>query len=112
MNTPFRAALLTVALLVSGTAFAAQRVATLEVENMSCVACAPIVKRALSRVSGVSHVAVLERAGLATVSVTFDDAKTTPAALSKATADAGFRSTVKDVKSALNTTPSAAVALR
>lgn len=112
MNTPFRAALLTVALLVSGTAFAAQRVATLEVENLSCVSCAPIVKKALSRVDGVSHVAVVERAGLATVSVTFDDAKTTPAALTKATADAGFRSTVKHVKTAANATPNTGVALR
>lgn len=91
---------------------AAPRTATLEVENMSCVACAPIVKKVLSRINGVSQVAVVERAGAATVSVMFDDEKISADVLVRATTNAGFPSTVKNVKNAMSTTPSTGVALR
>lgn len=100
MNIVFRTAVTIAALALAGGAAAAQRLATLEVRNVSCASCAPIVKSALSRLSGVSSVSVIERAGIATASVTFDDAKVTTEALTKATKDAGFPSTVKDVKAA------------
>lgn len=79
--------------LVTGTAASAtERTTTLEVQNVSCVTCAPIVKRALTRVPGVSRVAVTEGSGTATVTVTFDDARTDVAALVQATTNAGFPS--------------------
>lgn len=87
-------------LLLAGPAVAAPRTATLEIKNASCVACAPIVKWSLSRVPGVKQVAVVERGGMATATVTFDDEKVTVDALVEATTNAGFPSSIRDVKSA------------
>jgi len=95
MKTLFRIALTASALMLAGGAMAAPRTVTLEVENVSCVSCAPIVKKALSRVPGVSQVTVVEADGMATATVTFDDEKVTPEALTQATTNAGFPSTVK-----------------
>ncbi|MBD2746040.1 cation transporter [Microvirga sp. BT688] len=95
MKTLFRIALTASALMLAGGAIAAPRTVTLEVENVSCVSCAPIVKKALSRVPGVSQVTVIEADGMATATVTFDDEKVTPEALTQATTNAGFPSTVK-----------------
>ncbi|SDE29006.1 heavy-metal-associated domain-containing protein [Belnapia rosea] len=79
--------------LATGTmASAAEQMATLEVQNVSCVTCAPIVKRTLTRVPGVSRVAVTEGNGTATATVTFDTAKADVAALVQATTNAGFPS--------------------
>ncbi|MCO6416090.1 cation transporter [Siccirubricoccus sp. KC 17139] len=86
------AAALGLVLGIGATAFAAERTATLEVQNVSCATCAPIVKRTLSRVPGVSRVAVSEGNGTATATVTFDDARTDVAALVQATTNAGFPS--------------------
>lgn len=70
---------------------AGQRVVTLDVVNVSCVTCAPVVKRALTSLSGVSDVSVREGLGAsATVRVVYDPRKVTPAALAAATTDAGF----------------------
>ena len=69
---------------------ATQRV-TLSVPGMTCPACPFTIKTALSRVAGVRDVTVSFDKKEATV--TFDDAKTTVKALTKATADAGFAST-------------------
>lgn len=95
MKTLFRIALTASALMLAGGAMAAPRTVTLEVENVSCVSCAPIVKKALSRVPGVSQVTVVEADGMATATVTFDDEKVTPEVLTQATTNAGFPSTVK-----------------
>lgn len=100
MKTLRTLALAAFAFIVGGTVWAAPRTATLEVQNMSCVACAPIVKRTLSRMAGVQQVSVLERAGAASVTVLFDDQKVSAEALARATTNAGFRSRVKDVKNA------------
>lgn len=86
------AAALSLVLASSAIAFAAERTATLEVENISCVTCAPIVKRTLARLPGVSRVAVVEGSGTATATVTFDAARTDVAALVQATTNAGFPS--------------------
>lgn len=92
-----KSALLTAALLVAGSASAAPQTATLSVPAMSCASCPVTIKAALSKVPGVASV----KSDLAKrqTTVVFDDAKTDLAALSKATADAGFPSTpVKGAK--------------
>lgn len=71
--------------------YAATRTATLSVPGMTCAACPITVKKALSRVEGVSDVTVSYHDKQATV--TFDDTKTTVDALTQATADAGYPST-------------------
>lgn len=86
------AAALGLVLATGATASAAEQTATLEVQNVSCVTCVPIVKHTLTRVPGVSRVAVAERSGTATATVTFDAARTDVAALVQATTNAGFPS--------------------
>jgi periplasmic mercuric ion binding protein len=78
-------------LLLNAEAFAAPpHTATLAVENMTCGTCPIVVKKALSRVSGVSATTVdLDKK---TATVTFDPDKTTLAQLTQATTDAGFPS--------------------
>lgn len=80
-------------MLVAGPAWAAPKTVTLAVPGMTCSACPITVKKALAKVAGVSKVEV-DLAKLQAV-VTFDDAKTTVAALTKATTEAGYPSTVK-----------------
>jgi len=79
--------------LLVAPAWAAPRTVTLAVPGMTCAACPVTVKKALTRVPGVADVHVnLERKEAI---VTFDDGKTSVAALLKATADAGYPSTIK-----------------
>ena len=80
-------------LLLAIPAWAAPRTVTLAVPGMTCATCPITVKKALTRVTGVTKVDV-DLDNLQAV-VTFDDAKTTVAALTKATTDAGYPSTVK-----------------
>ena len=82
------ASAIAVALLTAGPAFAVERSVTLAVNNMTCAMCGPTVKKALTRVSGVSKVEVATDKG--TVTVTFDDAQATVAALIAATTNAGY----------------------
>jgi periplasmic mercuric ion binding protein len=67
---------------------------TLEVKNMTCAVCPITVKQALLRVPGVAVANV--DFGQKTASVSFDPDKASPAALTKATADAGYPSTVRN----------------
>lgn len=70
---------------------AGQRVATLDLVNVSCATCAPVVTRALSSVPGVANVSVQEGFGAtATARIVYDPRRVTPAALAAATTDAGF----------------------
>lgn len=73
---------------------AAEKTITLNVENATCALCGPIVKSALSRVSGVKAVEVKEASAMSgeVATVTFDDAVTNVAALTAATTNAGFPS--------------------
>ncbi len=92
-----KSALLIAALLVTGSAVAGPHTVILSVPAMSCASCPVTIKAALSKVPGVASV----KSDLAKrqTTVVYDDAKTDLAALSKATADAGFPSTpVKAVK--------------
>jgi mercuric ion binding protein len=84
----------TVALLLSGSAFAGTpETLTLNVQNMTCAACPITVKKALEQVPGVSDVKIDFEHKTATVRVDMD--KTNAAMLTKATTDAGFPSTVR-----------------
>lgn len=80
-------------LLLASPAWAAPKTVTLDVPGMTCATCPITVKKALTKVTGVTKVDV-DLDNLQAV-VTFDDAKTTVAALTKATRDAGYPSTVK-----------------
>jgi periplasmic mercuric ion binding protein len=77
---------------------AAEKTVVLNVDNASCELCPPIVKKTLSRVSGVKTVemggATADASAVATV--TFDDAKTTLAQLITATTNAGYPAHLKN----------------
>lgn len=84
----------TVAALFSAPAWAAPRAVTLSVPGMTCAACPITVKKALTKVEGVQSAAVSYEKRQAVV--IFDDAKTDVRALTQATANAGYPSTVRD----------------
>ncbi len=86
--------LLAVALAIAAaTALADTKTVTLSVPGMDCAACPITVKKALSRVPGVSQVsASFERKEAV---VTYDDSKASVDALTKATANAGYPSSVQ-----------------
>ncbi|MCX8114477.1 MAG: mercury resistance system periplasmic binding protein MerP [Burkholderiaceae bacterium] len=67
---------------------AAERTATLAVDNMTCAACPITVKKAMSKVNGVTKVEVSYEKREAVVS--FDEAKASLQAIAKASADAGY----------------------
>ena len=88
----FRAALL-LTVLASSAAFAETRTVTLSVPGMNCDLCPLTIKKAVSRVPGVASVEASYEKKEAVV--TFDDSKTSVEALTKATANAGYPSTLK-----------------
>lgn len=89
--------LLLTATLASSSAFAGDTsTATLDVSKMTCAACPITVRKALEKVPGVSSAKTDLKTRSAVVS--FDPAKTTTQLLTKATADAGFPSTVKQLQ--------------
>jgi periplasmic mercuric ion binding protein len=69
-------------------------IVTLEVKNMTCAVCPITVKKALERVPGVTDAKV--DFDKKTASVSFDPDKASPADLAKATADAGYPSSVRN----------------
>jgi len=78
---------------VVAPAWAATQTVTLSVQSMTCAACPITVKKALSKVDGVSKIEVsLEKREAV---VTFDDTKTNVRKLTQATADAGYPSDLK-----------------
>ncbi len=79
--------------LIAVPVWAATQTVTLTVPGMTCAACPITVKKALSKVQGVIHTDVNFDKREAVV--TFDDAKTSVSALTRATADAGYPSSVK-----------------
>lgn len=81
-------------LLASVSAYAEERVVTLEVSGMTCVSCPYIVRESLAAVDGVSAVEVSMAEGSAIV--TFDDSRTDIAALTSATTNMGFPSVLKE----------------
>lgn len=83
---------LSVLTVIAGSATAATRTVTLSVPTMDCPICPITVKKALTKVAGVAQASVSfdKREAI----VTFDDARTTAEALTRATRDAGYPSTV------------------
>ncbi len=79
--------------VTSGSALAASRTVTLDVQNMTCAVCPITVKKALEQVSGVQKVKVDYASKTATVQ--FDDTTVTADQLTEATTLAGFPSTVQ-----------------
>ena len=73
--------------------WAATQTVTLSVAGMTCAACPITVKKALSKVEGVSKIDVSFEKREAVV--TFDDAKANVQKLTKATENAGYPSSVK-----------------
>ncbi len=93
-STRTRRLLLSVALgVTAASTWAAPKTVTLDVPGMTCAACPITVKMSLTKIDGVSKASVVydQRQAI----VTFDDSKTNVAALTKATADAGYPSTVR-----------------
>ncbi|MEO6986110.1 MAG: mercury resistance system periplasmic binding protein MerP [Paralcaligenes sp.] len=82
------------AFIAAPATWAATKTVTLSVPGMTCAACPITVKAALSKVEGVSKIAVILDKREATV--TFDDAKTSVQALMKATGNAGYPSTLNN----------------
>lgn len=85
--------LIALAAALSAPAWAATKTVTLSVHGMTCAACPITVKTALSKVAGVEKAEVSFEKREAVV--TFDEAKTNADALTKATANAGYPSSVK-----------------
>lgn len=81
-------------LVASLSAWAKPQTVTLDLPTMNCAMCPITVKKALTRVEGVSNAEVSYEEKEAVV--TFDDAKTTAESLIKATTNAGYPSTVKE----------------
>ena len=72
---------------------AATKTVTLDVKNMTCSLCPITVKKSLEKVSGVSVVKV--DFDKKTATVTYDPNKVMPEALTKATTNAGYPSTMQ-----------------
>ena len=81
---------------IAAPAIAADQTVTLAVPDMNCAVCPITVKKALHKVEGVKTVQVDLDSRKATVN--FDDAKTNITALIHATTEAGYPSSVWEVK--------------
>jgi mercuric ion binding protein len=80
-------------LIMTSPLWAATQTVTLAVPGMTCSACPITVKKALTRLDGVTRTEVnLEKRE---VTVIFDDTKTSVQTLTKATEDAGYPSSLK-----------------
>jgi len=82
-----------VLLVLVTAAWLTPKTITLAVPGMTCSTCPITIKKALTKVPGVTHVEVSYEKLEAVV--TFEDSKTNAEALIKATTDAGYPSTVK-----------------
>ncbi|WP_114970741.1 mercury resistance system periplasmic binding protein MerP [Rhodoferax ferrireducens] len=80
--------------LLTIQAWAASQTGTLSAPTMNCALCPITVKKALTKVSGVRQTEVNFDKHLPTV--TFDDSRTSVDALTQATEDAGYPSTLKE----------------
>ena len=95
MNSSY--ALAFAAIVAAPSAFAGEtRTATLDVTKMDCAVCPITVRKALEKVPGVGSAKVDLKTHRAVVA--FDPSKTTPEVLTKATAEAGFPSSVKQLQ--------------
>ncbi|MBA5604187.1 mercury resistance system periplasmic binding protein MerP [Duganella sp. FT3S] len=79
--------------VIAAPVWSATQVVTLAIPGMTCPACPITVKKAISKVEGVSKVDVTFEKRIAVV--TFDNAKTSVRQLTKATEDAGYPSSAR-----------------
>jgi Cu+-exporting ATPase len=79
----------TLALLLAGTALAADQTAKFKVTGMYCSACQTKIHQALSKTDGVKSATVDLNSGSATV--TFDDAKVKPQQIIKIIEEEGYK---------------------
>lgn len=87
--------LITFTLLVASlSAWAKPQTVTLDLPTMNCAMCPITVKKALTKVEGVTKAEVSYEKKQAVV--TFDDARTNANALVEATTNAGYPATVKE----------------
>ncbi|MBU2804553.1 mercury resistance system periplasmic binding protein MerP [Acidithiobacillus ferridurans] len=87
------AILLALSAALSAPAWAETETVTLSIPGMTCGACPITVRTALQRVPGVEKVGIDE--AKKQVIVTYDDSKTNVQALTRATKDAGYPSSIK-----------------
>lgn len=80
--------------LFSAPVLAGTQTVTLSVPGMTCATCPITVKKALTQMDGVIEAKVTYEPKEAVV--TFDDTKTSVGALTEATKNAGYPSTVKE----------------
>ena len=92
MNRILAITALALAILAANDAYAAERTVTLKIDNLFCASCPYIVKQVLAEVPGVRTVKVSFKNK--TALVTFDDGKASVAALTAATTNVGFPSTL------------------
>jgi len=83
---------LTAMLLATVALAGAPRTVTLQVKNMTCSTCPIVVRKALERVPGVSAASI--DFDKKTATVTFDPDQVKPSALTEATTNAGFPSSL------------------
>ncbi len=90
------AAIMTLAVISSGRAIAAEQSVTLRVENMFCASCPYIVQQTLVRVPGVTQVEISYHPAAAVVLaiVDYEDTVADVTALTAATSSVGFPSAV------------------
>lgn len=93
MNKTKKLLTLVVLMAMPITLMAAEQTVILKVDGMTCQSCPYQVKSALKRVDGV--ITASASLGTREAEVTFDDAVTNIAALTQATANAGFPSTLR-----------------
>lgn len=82
--------------VLSTPAWAATKTVTLSVPGMNCATCPITVKKALGKVDGVARTEVSLEKRIAVV--TFDDARSSLEALTRATRDAGYPSALVEEK--------------
>ena len=96
MRQILAAAIMTLVVISSGRAIAAEQSVTLRVENMSCASCPYIVQQTLVRVPGVTRVEITYHQATAIVLaiVNYEDTEADVTALTAATSSVGFPSAV------------------
>ena len=96
MRQILAAAILTLAVISSGTAIAAEQSVTLRIENMFCASCPYIVQQTLVGIPGVTHVEISYHRATAIVLavVDYEDTEANVTALTAATSEIGFPATV------------------
>jgi periplasmic mercuric ion binding protein len=91
MKIFLQVAVLTLSLGATFSAFAAEQTVTMDIEKMTCALCPITVKKSMEGVDGVQDVDV--DFDSKTAVVTFDDSKTTAAAVAQASTDVGYPAT-------------------